>query len=713
MSSTDFSHWLQFHLPISFESHVTCPVSKRLLYDADRRTLEINIRCTMIHLALSVLLVLMAACGGDASTEEAPTSGAEGVRASIREVIVDGHGHHRLHLDRVKSRSQWSQDGTGIYFTYLLNVFRVRPNGSGLALVKATAPITRAANLQGADGTAFGASFDVSMQSDRIVVSVLTEKRSDVPGRRDDFEIVVMNGTDPSVPVEEVGAADEYFDFFPRWSPDETMVAYIRQTSEASQLVVSELNGTDGIAIAESPPVFERHSVRQIPVWGPGGKAIAFIGSYDRPFERGEPYASSAIFTVAPDGTNLRRLTAAVSPPAWSPDGARIAFAKPDGDEVWLFTMAANGSDHRRVTAIGGWHRTVLDWYGRDDPRPAEAWIKLVEWSPDGAMILYTCGTDVCVVTPDGKWVGRSPTRLRWPLTAERWVFLSRGEISAAWSPDSTRIAVGLQPELTRNGAHDIMLYTMSPDGNDVQALVRVHRAQERIDGDDRLHALGPLRLAPKHAYGCSSGLAAPDPANNPGLVEDCNALLKLRDALAGTAEPLNWRGNRPMSTWEGVVIGGAPPRVTALNLANRDLAGTISPQFGELSALRKLDLRANSLSGEIPFDLARLRELVELDLGSNLIQGSIPSSTGRLPKIESLNLADNDLSGPIPVELAQLSELRELHLRGNELTGEIPPEFEALGKLKRLTLDGNRLTGCVPIGLPIDRELPGLPECE
>ena len=35
----------------------------------------------------------------------------------------------------------------------------------------------------------------------------------------------------------------------------------------------------------------------------------------------------------------------------------------------------------------------------------------------------------------------------------------------------------------------------------------------------------------------CATGTAIPDPANNPGLVSDCEALLASRDALAGTAD--------------------------------------------------------------------------------------------------------------------------------------------------------------------------------
>ena len=54
----------------------------------------------------------------------------------------------------------------------------------------------------------------------------------------------------------------------------------------------------------------------------------------------------------------------------------------------------------------------------------------------------------------------------------------------------------------------------------------------------------------------CSTGAAVPDPANNPGLVSDCEALLAGRDTLAGTAT-LDWSADVPIAQWEGVTVGG------------------------------------------------------------------------------------------------------------------------------------------------------------
>ena len=76
--------------------------------------------------------------------------------------------------------------------------------------------------------------------------------------------------------------------------------------------------------------------------------------------------------------------------------------------------------------------------------------------------------------------------------------------------------------------------------------------------------ALVLTAYAQSEAATCTTGTAVPDPANNPGLVSDCEALLASRDTLAGTAT-LNWSADRPIAEWEGVVIEGVPEGVTRL----------------------------------------------------------------------------------------------------------------------------------------------------
>ncbi|MCY4581728.1 MAG: cadherin domain-containing protein, partial [Chloroflexi bacterium] len=52
----------------------------------------------------------------------------------------------------------------------------------------------------------------------------------------------------------------------------------------------------------------------------------------------------------------------------------------------------------------------------------------------------------------------------------------------------------------------------------------------------------------------CAGGTAVPSPADNPGLVDDCLALLAARDALEGTVV-LNWSADLAMGGWQAVGV--------------------------------------------------------------------------------------------------------------------------------------------------------------
>ena len=124
----------------------------------------------------------------------------------------------------------------------------------------------------------------------------------------------------------------------------------------------------------------------------------------------------------------------------------------------------------------------------------------------------------------------------------------------------------------------------------------------------------------------CSNGTVVPDPADNPGLVSDCLALLSSKDTLAGTGS-LNWSVDTAITAWDGVTVGGAPRRVTELNLSRRGLTGSIPTELGEVVNLNTLLLDGNRLSGEIPSELGNLTNLRVLDLEGNQLTGCVPSA--------------------------------------------------------------------------------------
>ena len=244
-----------------------------------------------------------------------------------------------------------------------------------------------------------------------------------------------------------------------------------------------------------------------------------------------------------------------------------------------------------------------------------------------------------------------------------------------------------------------------------------------------------------------------------PTLFEDCTLLLAARETLAGEAE-LNWHAARPISEWQGVVVGGTPSRVIALNLESMGLAGRIPPQLGSLPGLQWLNLSANELTGPVPAELAQSVPLRDIFLDGNAltrsdppelfdVQRRIPRDTStessdrparpamasttvvcRLPPLSSSALFDDcrlllamqdTLAGSaslnwsatlVPGEWQGVAvggperRVVRLELPRMELNGRVPAALGQLAGLRSLVLDGNQLTGAIPPELGKLRDL-------
>ena len=114
-------------------------------------------------------------------------------------------------------------------------------------------------------------------------------------------------------------------------------------------------------------------------------------------------------------------------------------------------------------------------------------------------------------------------------------------------------------------------------------------------------------------------------PRRNPELLEERERLLALRDVLEGGGTELDWNVATPTASWEGVTLGGVPPRVAGLDLSERGLNGEIWGYLGDLAELTELQLDGNRLTGLIPSKLALLSKLTRVSLGGNHLSGCIP----------------------------------------------------------------------------------------
>ena len=181
-----------------------------------------------------------------------------------------------------------------------------------------------------------------------------------------------------------------------------------------------------------------------------------------------------------------------------------------------------------------------------------------------------------------------------------------------------------------------------------------------------------------------------------PCSYSDSLALVALYKETNGANWNSIWDLTQPISTWSGVTLSPNGCNVTAIDLPNNQLIGTLPNELANLSALYQIDLSNNQLTGSIPTEVGNLSNLNYLDLSNNQLTGSIPTELGNISGLQYLLLNNNQLTGSIPVELGFLSMLLEVHLNDNQLSATLPVEL-SYGNISVLYLHNNQLSGCYP----------------
>lgn len=153
--------------------------------------------------------------------------------------------------------------------------------------------------------------------------------------------------------------------------------------------------------------------------------------------------------------------------------------------------------------------------------------------------------------------------------------------------------------------------------------------------------------------------------------LSEAEALLKWKSSLHEEPQSLSsWSPSNNASAaaapcgWAGVRCDAAGKSVVELSLPNSNLNGTLDAlDFSSLPNLTALDLNNNLLQGSVPASISSPARLTRLDLGSNGFAGPIPPEIGRLSELLDLRLYNNNLAGPIPFQLSYLPKVRYFDL--------------------------------------------------
>ena len=173
----------------------------------------------------------------------------------------------------------------------------------------------------------------------------------------------------------------------PAWSPAGTRIAFVR----GKDVYVIDPDGTGETKLTAT----ERPTAGPLS-WSPDSTRIAVSRGGD-------------IYFVRADGTGETRLTTsphAEDQPAWSPNGAKIAFVDESSSSPGINVVNADGTGAMRLTNIS-------------DTAPA--------WSPDSSRVAFIRDVGLWIVNADGSGVRH----------------LGGSYASPQWTPDGSSIAVG------------------------------------------------------------------------------------------------------------------------------------------------------------------------------------------------------------------------------------------------------------------------------
>ena len=206
--------------------------------------------------------------------------------------------------------------------------------------------------------------------------------------------VYVKQGTEPSEHCDEQHACDDIWvmdadgtnqtnltntpdtnEGQPAWSPDGTKIAFTgpgdlnEDGVRLGDIYVMDADGTNRTNLTDTP----NRSDYQ-PSWAPSGAQLTFVRVVEgRVFlEQPDIFVMDTDPATKDDAINLTQTDESEYDPAWSPDGAKIAFAGVRNSGWEIVTMDPDGQNEKILTGDG---------FDGNDEAP--------DWSPDGTKVVF------------------------------------------------------------------------------------------------------------------------------------------------------------------------------------------------------------------------------------------------------------------------------------------------------------------------------------
>src|SRR3954471_3555148 len=287
-------------------------------------------------------------------------------------IAPDGSGEQRITSPpprTVDDQPDWSPDGQRLVFSRCANscrIWMVNADGSGLR------PLTRACTKRPRpdripSGCEDDANATFTPDGTHVTFTRATGRIRHFPKLHTDqieHSAIAIIGADGSGEREILRTPPYDSDAnFPQLSPDGQTIVFGRGFSPVGhprRAFAIYTVSADGSGMRRITPL--KLHAGDGPDWAPDGSRILFRSNEDI-----GDNAKSQVYSVRPDGSDLRQLThvapgTLVFSSTWSPDGTRIVFSMaPKGHLPDVYTMAPDGSDVQQVTHSPKWD-SAPDW---------------------------------------------------------------------------------------------------------------------------------------------------------------------------------------------------------------------------------------------------------------------------------------------------------------------------------------------------------------